>query len=156
DKCVEHTTLLSEKYPKIGHLNSLLSLKETEDAEAISLRSQLSIMETADASKSIELRDLKEENFALEGEISALSERVTTLEFVTTSTESERDCLATQVSKSSLESAFELFKEHIEALQDEQAKDLCDRVAKLDGQPLKMAIHLDEEFYPRFLTTISR
>ncbi|GJT49533.1 hypothetical protein Tco_0975690 [Tanacetum coccineum] len=41
------------------------------------------------------------------------------------SLESERDCLAAQ--KSSLESAFELFKEPIEALQDEQAKALGDR-----------------------------
>ncbi|GKE92385.1 hypothetical protein Tco_1573480, partial [Tanacetum coccineum] len=69
------------------------------------------------------------------------------------SLESERDCLVTQ--KSSLESAFELFRERIEALQDEKAKALSDRVAELDDQLLEMAIHLDEEFYPRFLTTIS-
>nr|GEX27317.1 hypothetical protein [Tanacetum cinerariifolium] len=60
DKCAEHPTLLSKKDAMIAHLNSLLSLKETE-----------------------------EENFALEGEISALSERVTTLEYVTTSKEAE-------------------------------------------------------------------
>ncbi|GJS31936.1 hypothetical protein Tco_0492556 [Tanacetum coccineum] len=57
--------------------------------------------------------------------------------------------------KSSLESAFKVFRERIEALQDEQAKALGDRVAELDAQLSKMAIHLDEEFYPRFLTTIS-
>ncbi|GKE62001.1 hypothetical protein Tco_1512368, partial [Tanacetum coccineum] len=47
DKCSEHTTLLSEKNTKIAHLKSLLSLKETEAAKAISLRSQLSVVETA-------------------------------------------------------------------------------------------------------------
>ncbi|GJT68791.1 hypothetical protein Tco_1020271 [Tanacetum coccineum] len=143
-----------EKDAKIAHLKSLLSLKETEAAESISLRSQLSVMETADAAKSTELRDLKEKNFAFEGERNALSGRVTTFESVTiskeaelvslssqvikltadlsgfqlshdelnsnvASLESERDCLVAQ--KSSLESAFELFKERIEALQDEQA-----------------------------------
>nr|GEV15101.1 putative heat shock protein 70 family, peptide-binding domain protein [Tanacetum cinerariifolium] len=60
-----------------------------EAVEAISLRSQLFVIETADAAKSIKLRDLKEENFALEGEISALSERVTTFESVTTSKEAK-------------------------------------------------------------------
>nr|GEX38787.1 hypothetical protein [Tanacetum cinerariifolium] len=111
DKCAEHTTLLSEKDVMIAYLNSLLSLKETE---------------------SIKLRDLKEENVAVEGEISALSERVTTLEFLlrdklnskVASIESKRDCLAAQ--KSSLESAFKLFNERIEALHDEQTKDLDD------------------------------
>nr|GEX26221.1 hypothetical protein [Tanacetum cinerariifolium] len=113
-----------------------------------------------DAAKSTELRDLKEQNFALEGERSALSKRVITLESVTiskeaelaslssqvtkltadlsgfqllrdelnskvASLESERDCLAAQ--KSSLKSAFNLFRERIEALQDEQAKALGDR-----------------------------
>ncbi|GJX22248.1 hypothetical protein Tco_0226693 [Tanacetum coccineum] len=68
DKCAEQTTLLSEKDAKIAHLKSLLSLKEAEAAEAISLRRQLSEVEVADATKSTELRDLKEKNFALEGE----------------------------------------------------------------------------------------
>ncbi|GJR63041.1 hypothetical protein Tco_1505203 [Tanacetum coccineum] len=67
--------------------------------------------------------------------------------------ESERDSLANQ--KSSLKSAFELFKERMEATQDEQAKVLDNRVAELDAQLLEMAAHLDEEFYPRFLTAIS-
>nr|GEV06965.1 transcription initiation factor IIB-2 [Tanacetum cinerariifolium] len=62
---------------------------QTEAAEAISLQSQLFVIETTNAAKSIKLRDLKEENFALQGEISALSERVTTLESVTTSKEAE-------------------------------------------------------------------
>nr|GEY99994.1 hypothetical protein [Tanacetum cinerariifolium] len=188
DKCVKHTTLLLERDAEIAHLKSLLSLKETEAAEAISLQSQLFVMETTDAAKSTELRDLKEKNFAFYGERNALSEMVTALESVTTSKvaelaslssqvakltadlsgfqllrdevdskvaslKSERDCLATQ--KSSLESAFELFRECIEALQDEQAKALCDRVTELDAELSEMAIHLDEEFYPCFLTTIS-
>ncbi|GKA29989.1 hypothetical protein Tco_0716234 [Tanacetum coccineum] len=41
------------------------------------------------------------------------------------SLESKRDCLATK--KSSLESAFELFRGHIKALQDEQTKALGDK-----------------------------
>ncbi|GJU50193.1 hypothetical protein Tco_1219748 [Tanacetum coccineum] len=43
----------------------------------------------------------------------------------------------------------------MEATQDEQAKVLGNRVAELDAQLLEMVAHLDEEFYPRFLTSIS-
>ncbi|GKE00029.1 hypothetical protein Tco_1388012, partial [Tanacetum coccineum] len=74
-------------------------MKETEAAEAISLGSQLSATETADAAKSTKLRDLKEKSFALEGERNALSERVTTLESVTTSKEVELAYLSSQVTK---------------------------------------------------------
>ncbi|GKF96758.1 hypothetical protein Tco_0292579, partial [Tanacetum coccineum] len=61
DKCVEQTTLLSEKDVEIAHLRSLLSLKETEATEAIHLRR----------------------------EKDALSEKVATLESMTTSKETE-------------------------------------------------------------------
>nr|GEV77326.1 hypothetical protein [Tanacetum cinerariifolium] len=93
------------KDAEIAHLKSLLSLKETRAAKAIYLRSQLSIVEVTDAAKSTELRDLKEINFAIEGEKDALSEKVS----------------------SSLESALGLFKEHIEAMQDDQATVLGNR-----------------------------
>ncbi|GJZ69725.1 hypothetical protein Tco_0633275 [Tanacetum coccineum] len=76
-----------------------LEKKESEAAEAISLRSQLSIVEAADATKSTELRDLMEKNFALEGERNILSEKVATLESVTTSKEDELASLSSQVAK---------------------------------------------------------
>ncbi|GKF77966.1 hypothetical protein Tco_0230436, partial [Tanacetum coccineum] len=40
-------------------------------------------------------------------------------------------------------------------MQDEQAKVLGSRVAELDAQLYEIAVHLEEEFYLRFLTTIS-
>ncbi|GKC64128.1 hypothetical protein Tco_1096726 [Tanacetum coccineum] len=139
DKCAEQTTRLSKKGAKITHLKSLLSLREAEATEAIRLRCQLSTVEAANAAKSNELRDLKERNFVLEEEKEVLSEKVTTLESVTTaketelglkvvSLESKRDSLADQ--KSSLDSAFELFRERMEAMQDEQTKVLGGRVAE--------------------------
>ncbi|GKG20007.1 hypothetical protein Tco_0379808, partial [Tanacetum coccineum] len=78
------------------------------------------------------------------------------------SLESQRDGLIDQVS--SLEttcsglcdqvSGYELFKEQCKAVQDEQVKELSDRVARLDSELMALALHLDEEFYLRFLTTI--
>ncbi|GJY87443.1 hypothetical protein Tco_0502071 [Tanacetum coccineum] len=46
---------------------------------------------------------------------------------------------------------YELFKEQTEAVQDEQVKILIDKVAEL---VMGMDLHLDEEFYPHFLTII--
>nr|GEX40193.1 glutathione S-transferase [Tanacetum cinerariifolium] len=99
DKCTEQTSILSAKDAEIAHLRSLLSLKETEVAEAIHLRSQLSIVEAADAAKSTELRDLKEINFALEGENDALSKKVATLESMNASKETELASLTAQIAQ---------------------------------------------------------
>nr|GEU55055.1 hypothetical protein [Tanacetum cinerariifolium] len=166
---------------------TVLKIK-TEAAEAIHLRSQLSIVEAADVAKSTELRDLKERNFALEREKDALFEKVATLESMTVSKETELASLTAQVAQltsdlsgfqlsrdelsskvafleserdrivdysSSLESAFELFKECMEAMKDDQAKVLGNKVAKINAQLLEMAAYLDEDSYPRFPTTIS-
>nr|GEU82992.1 reverse transcriptase domain-containing protein [Tanacetum cinerariifolium] len=121
DRCIEQDTLLSEKDTKITHLRSLLSLKEAEAAQAISLRSQLSMGEAADAAKGSELRDLKEKNFALGEKKMFYLRKLKPL----TSLESERNCLATQ--KNTLESNFKLFKEQVEKIQDEQVGVLTGR-----------------------------
>nr|GEU56422.1 reverse transcriptase domain-containing protein [Tanacetum cinerariifolium] len=99
-------------------------------------------------------------NFPLYPKKDLLSEKVTTLEAVTAlketkvvSLESERGGLVNQISL--LESAFELFKQQMEAMQDEQATTLRNWDMKLDAQLLEMAAHHEEEFYPRFLVTIS-
>ncbi|GKA31534.1 hypothetical protein Tco_0717839 [Tanacetum coccineum] len=115
DKRVKQTTLLSEKDAEIAHLKSLLSLKEVEAAEAISLRCQLSGVEAADVAKSTELRDLKEKNFALEGERNVLSERVETLKSVAASKEIELASLSSQVAKLTVDlSGFELSRDELD------------------------------------------
>ncbi|GKC62569.1 hypothetical protein Tco_1095167 [Tanacetum coccineum] len=175
DRCAGQATLILEKDAEIAHLRSLLSLKGAAAAKAISLRSQLSVVEAADAAKGTELRDLKEKNFALEGEKNVLSERVETLESVVASKEVELASLSSQVSnltvdlsgfqlshdelsskKNSLESAFELFKEQVEKMQDEQVGSLSDRVTAIDSDLMEMALHMDAKFYPRYLTIIAR
>nr|GEV78740.1 hypothetical protein [Tanacetum cinerariifolium] len=116
DKCAEQAFLLSEIDAEIVHLKSLLSLKEAEAAEAIRLRGQLIVVEAAGAANDGELRDLKEKNFALKREKDVMSEKIATLESANAGKE-----------KNSLESAFELFRERMEALKDEHAKILGDR-----------------------------
>ncbi|GJR16195.1 hypothetical protein Tco_0798847 [Tanacetum coccineum] len=50
---------------------------------------------------------------------------------------------------------YKLFKEQIEAVQDMQVKVLSDRVAELDAKLMRVALYLDKEFYPHYLTTIA-
>nr|GEU73050.1 hypothetical protein [Tanacetum cinerariifolium] len=128
DKCAEQTVLLSEKDAKIAHLKSLLSLKEVE---AIRLCGQLCNVEAADAAKSNELRDLKERNFTLEGEKDVLSEKVTTLEFVTALKETELASLTAQVAQlTSNLSGFQLSRD-----------ELSSKVASLESERDRLVNH---------------
>nr|GEY12998.1 hypothetical protein [Tanacetum cinerariifolium] len=152
DKCSEQTTLLSERDAEIAHLKSLLSLKEAEAAEAIRLRGQISAIEAVDAAKGNELRDFKERNFVLEREKDVLFEKVKTLESAAALKETELASLAAQVAQLTSDlSGFQLSRD-----------ELSFKVASLESerdclvsQLLEMAAHIDEEFYPRFLTAIS-
>ncbi|GJZ81633.1 hypothetical protein Tco_0646627 [Tanacetum coccineum] len=162
NRCAEQTILLSDKDVEIAHLKSLLSLKETEATEVISLRSQLSMVEAADATKALEsvaaskevkLASLSSQVANLTADLSGFWLSRDELNFKVASLESEKDCLATQ--KSSLESALKLFKEHVEKMQAEQMRVLSDRVAAIDSDLMEMVLHMDAEFYPRYLTTIA-
>ncbi|GKB78957.1 hypothetical protein Tco_0945852, partial [Tanacetum coccineum] len=123
DRCAEQTLLLSERDAEISRLKSLLSLKETEAAEAIRLRVQLTTAEATGAAKDNELRDLKERNSFLKG---------------------DRDVMLTS-DLSDLQLSHDVLISQVASLESER-----------DGLiSQEMAAHLDEEFYPRFLTAIS-
>ncbi|GJY72437.1 hypothetical protein Tco_0476140, partial [Tanacetum coccineum] len=170
-RCAMQADLLKGKDAKIVSLNAQLSLKEAEAAEAIHLRGQVASVESVEATRVNELNVLKERNSTLEEEKSVLEINVATLESAdatklsvkASSLEAERDRLVGQVSLlegtcSELRdevSGYKLFKEQIKAVQDEQVKVLSDKLAGLDADLMRMALHLDEEFYPRLLTTIA-
>nr|GEW17998.1 hypothetical protein [Tanacetum cinerariifolium] len=174
DKCARHGDLLNKKDIEIADLKTQLSLKEAEAAEAIRLHGQVSVIEAPKAARVGELYNLKERNSVHEEEKGVLDRKVEALESAVVSKETElaikaaslesqKDNLTDQVSLlettcSGLRdqvSGYELFKEQFEADQDEQVKVLSDRVAELDPKIISMDIHLDEEFYPRFLTIIA-
>ncbi|GJX84941.1 hypothetical protein Tco_0335715, partial [Tanacetum coccineum] len=123
-------------------------LREAEAVEAIRLRGQIATIEAAEAA----WLDLSN----LQLSYDELSIKASSLEF-------EKDKLVDQVSKlegtcSELHdevSGYKLFKKQIKAVHDVQVKVLSDRVAELDANLIGMAVHLDKEFYPHFLTTIA-
>ncbi|GKC58265.1 hypothetical protein Tco_1085863, partial [Tanacetum coccineum] len=50
---------------------------------------------------------------------------------------------------------YKLFKEQVEKTQDEQVRVLGERVAAIDSDLMEIVLHMDVEFYPRYLTTIA-
>nr|GEX55203.1 hypothetical protein [Tanacetum cinerariifolium] len=174
-KYAGHVDLLKERDVEIANLKAQLSLKEAEAIEAIHLSNQVSVVKAVKSARVIKHNILKEHNSALEEKKNALERKVTTLEFAASaketelasltaaSFESQKDGFTNQVSLlettcSGLHdqvSGYELFKEQCEAIQDGQVKVLSDRVAVLDFELMALALHLDKEFYPRFLTTIA-
>ncbi|GKA36235.1 hypothetical protein Tco_0722726 [Tanacetum coccineum] len=137
-----------------------------EATQAILLCSQVAIVEAAETAQASELNGLKEQNAVLEGQIATLESVALScdeLSVKASSLEFEKDKLVDQVS--ALETTcsdlrtevmgYKLFKEQIEAVQDVQVNVLTDRVVDLDAELIRIALHLDEEFYPRYLTTIA-
>ncbi|GKD16505.1 hypothetical protein Tco_1205663 [Tanacetum coccineum] len=125
--------LLKEKDVEIANLKAQSPLKEAEATEAINLRNQVSVVEVAGKSRQFASLETQRDGFV--DQVSLL----------------ETTCfgLHDQVS------GYELFKEQCEAIQDEQVKALSDRVVGLDSELMALALHLDEEFYPHFLTIIA-
>nr|GEX18559.1 hypothetical protein [Tanacetum cinerariifolium] len=109
-----------------------LSLREAEATKAIRLRGRISTVEAAKAAQATSF---------LESEKDKLIDQVSQLEGTCSGLRDEV-------------MGYKLFKEQVKAVQDEQVKTLSDRVAGLNSDLMEMALHMDEEFYPRYLTTI--
>ncbi|GJU70503.1 hypothetical protein Tco_1256762 [Tanacetum coccineum] len=169
--------LLKEKDLEIANLKAQLALKEAEVAKAIRLRVEASKLEATQKSLQDEMHTLKGRNATLEREkdgldvkvvdlaasVKVIEQEVVDLDAIVISVRSQNDKLVDQVL--SLESTcsglhdevsgYKLFKEHVEGMQDERMRALSDHVAGMDADLMDLALHIDKEFYPQFLTTIS-
>ncbi|GJU34060.1 hypothetical protein Tco_1182414 [Tanacetum coccineum] len=124
------------KDAEIAGLKAQLSLKEVEAAKVIHRRSQVSIAEAVEAARVSELNSLKERNTALESEKSTLEGEVAALESA-----------ALSIKAASLEYKSDRLVDQVSLLEG-----TC---SGLRDQLMGMAVHLDKEFYPRFVTTIA-
>ncbi|GJX48778.1 hypothetical protein Tco_0273968 [Tanacetum coccineum] len=148
---------------EVENLKAQLLLKETEAAEAARLRAQVFAVEATKKMHADEIDALKQRNVALENEKDSLDGKVTELQSLVSAKDLELKDLnvvvhALETTCSSLRdqvSGYERLKEQIEEFQDAQMNIVNDKVAKLDADLLKMALHLEEKLYPRLLTTIS-
>ncbi|GJS09474.1 hypothetical protein Tco_0366270 [Tanacetum coccineum] len=159
--------LLREKDAEIARLKSLLEEKETESAEVLRLRDQVSVLAADKSLLSAEVSALKNVVSQKDTDISLLDSRASYLKSalddsqaacgearsLISSLSSERDGLASEVS--TLHSAFSDFKEKMEAQQEEQAQELYNRVAELEAHVMDVSGRLEGEFYPAYLTTLA-
>ncbi|GJW22021.1 hypothetical protein Tco_0032643 [Tanacetum coccineum] len=144
-------------------LNSLKEHNSALEEEKNDLEGKVATFKSAAAAKETELASLTAQTAKLTQDLSSLELSCDELSVKAASLESQRDGFADQVSLLETTcfglryqvSIYELFKEQYEAIQDEQVKALSDRVAGLDSELMALALYLDEEFYPRFLTTIA-
>ncbi|GJS80712.1 hypothetical protein Tco_0730593, partial [Tanacetum coccineum] len=159
--------LLGEKDAEIARLKSLVKEKETESAEVLRLRDQVSVLAADKSLLSAEVSALKSAVLQKDTDISLLDSRASYLKSalddsqaacdearnLISSLSSERDGLASEVS--TLHSAFSDFKEKIEAQQEEQAQELYNCVAELEAHVMDVSGRLEGEFYPAYLTALA-
>ncbi|GJZ37774.1 hypothetical protein Tco_0583965 [Tanacetum coccineum] len=167
-RCARQVDLMKDKDAKIEKLKALLSLREAEATEVIRLHNQVSAVEAVEAARVSELNSLKEGNIALEKEKNTLEGQVATLESVAAATNIKLASLNAQTAKLTQElSSLQLSCDELSIKdaslesqrdglidRDKQVKELSDYVERLDFKLMALALHLDEEFYPCFLTTI--
>ncbi|GKB93981.1 hypothetical protein Tco_0980118 [Tanacetum coccineum] len=150
-ECEKQADLLKARDEEIENLKAQLLLKETEAAEVARLRVQVSATEATEKMYADEIC-LNRRNMALVNERSSLDGK-----------SSQKDSLVDQVHAlettcSDLRdevSGYERLKEQIKEFHDARINIVNDKVAKLDADLLKMALHLEEKFYPHLITTIS-
>ncbi|GJR98667.1 hypothetical protein Tco_0270841 [Tanacetum coccineum] len=159
--------LLREKDAEISRLKSLVKEKETESAEVLRLRDQVSVLAADKSLLSAEVSALKSVVSQKDTDISLLDSRASYLKSalddsqaacgearnLISSLSSERDGLASEVS--TLHSAFRDFKEKMEAQQEAQAQGLYNRVAELEAHVMDVSGRLEGEFYPAYLTALA-
>ncbi|GKA14676.1 hypothetical protein Tco_0694322 [Tanacetum coccineum] len=159
--------LLEERDLEILELKSKLAEKETEAAEAIRLRDQVSSLSGEKSALTAEVSVLKVTIAQKDHDISLLDSHATSLasglenaKVACTeagdkiiSLTSERDRLISEVS--SLHAGFQDFKKKMEVQQEEQAQELYNRVAELEAHVMDVSGRLEGEFYPTYLTTLA-
>ncbi|GJZ91055.1 hypothetical protein Tco_0662982 [Tanacetum coccineum] len=160
--CGQVATIEAVEVARTNELNGLKERNSALEEEKGVLENKVVALESADATKVTELASLTAQTAKLTQDLSELGLSCDELSVKASSLEAERDRLISQMSL--LEgtcfelhdevSGYRLFKEQIDVVQDEQVKVISDKVAGLDAELIGMALHLDEEFYPRFFTTI--
>nr|GEW24000.1 hypothetical protein [Tanacetum cinerariifolium] len=152
----EQGELLKAKDGEIESLKAQLLLKEAEAAKAIRFRADVFKFESAEQSLWSEVTDLSASEKVREQEVADLNTQVTAVKL-------QNDNLVGQVHELEISStwlqekiaACEGFVSQVEKFQDEKLEEVNEKFNKLCADFAKMALHLEENFYPHLLTTIS-
>nr|GFA67658.1 hypothetical protein [Tanacetum cinerariifolium] len=129
--------------------------EQAEAVEAIHLRAEVFKFEAVEQSLRGEIGVLRDQSTALEREKNELSVKVTDLSASVKVREQEVHEL--EISSAGLQekvAAYEGFVSQLEKFQDEKLEEVNEKFYKLCADFVDMALHLEEKFYLRLLTTI--
>nr|GEZ59793.1 hypothetical protein [Tanacetum cinerariifolium] len=144
--------LLKARDEEIKNLKAQMLLKEAEATEAIQHNTILEKEQNALDVKETDLEALVMDN----------ERELTNLNVHLAAVKSQKDILVDQVHELEVSSAglqeklssYESLTERVDEFQDAQLKIVNDKFDKLHADFVKMALHLEEKFYPHLLTTI--
>ncbi|GJW56786.1 hypothetical protein Tco_0103517 [Tanacetum coccineum] len=136
---------------EIENHKAQLLLKEAEAAEAIRLRAEASNLRAVEKSLRDETNALKERTIILEKEWNALDVKVTELE--ASAADKGRELTDLNALVTSVKSQNDILVDRVHEL-EMSSSGLQEKVT-LYTDFVEMALHLEEKFYPRLLTTIS-
>ncbi|GJW64412.1 hypothetical protein Tco_0116296 [Tanacetum coccineum] len=156
---IEHELELKEKLK--GKYDARGRLLEEKDLEILILKSLLA--EEAERADTAEVVRLRDQVFALPAEVSALKSTIAQKDTDISLLDSRANYLKSALDNSqaacaevsTLHTAFQDFKEKVEAQQEEQAQVLYNRVAELEAHVMDVSGRLEGEFYPAYLTTLA-
>ncbi|GJZ93928.1 hypothetical protein Tco_0666131 [Tanacetum coccineum] len=151
------TTAEAAEATRITELNDLKEKNVSLEGKVVTLESAVARKDADVASSQFQIAKLIHELSNLQLSCDELSVKASSLE-------SKKDKLVDHVSGLEVTCftlcdkvlGYKLFKEQVEKMQDEQVRVLDERVASIDFDLMEMILHMDAEFYPRYLTTIAR
>ncbi|GJS23255.1 hypothetical protein Tco_0451887 [Tanacetum coccineum] len=146
--------LLREKDVEIARLKSLVKEKETESAEVLRLRDQVSVLAADKSFLSAEVSALKSAVSQKDTDISLLDSRASYLKSALDDSQAACDEARNLISSLSSERDG-LASEKMEAQQEAQAQELYNRVAELEAHVMDVSGRLEGEFYPAYLTALA-
>ncbi|GJT72715.1 RNA-directed DNA polymerase, eukaryota [Tanacetum coccineum] len=146
--------LLGEKDAEIARLKSLVKEKETESAEVLRLRDQVSVLAADKSFLSAEVSALKSAVSQKDTDISLLDSRASYLKSALDDSQAACDEARNLISSLSSERDG-LASEKMEAQQEAQAQELYNRVAELEAHVMDVSGRLEGEFYPAYLTALA-
>nr|GEU75860.1 hypothetical protein [Tanacetum cinerariifolium] len=133
--------------------------EEAKATKAIRLCGQIAAVEAAEATRITELNSLRERNVSLEGQVAALESAVVSKDAEIASSQSQvtkltHDLFSLRLSYDELSVKASSLVFEKAKLVDQTGGNLSDHVAIIDSDLMDMVLHMDAEFYPRYLTTI--
>ncbi|GJZ29108.1 hypothetical protein Tco_0573755 [Tanacetum coccineum] len=160
----EKNLLLKTKDEEVVNLKAQLLVNEAEATEVIHLRAEVQTLADRNIVLEREKGELDIKVADLAATVKVREQKIADLDAMVTSVKFHNDNLTDQVHKLEASSAilqdkvtaYDNFMGQLEKFQDDRIREMNEKFNKLDTDLVKLALHLEERFYPHLLTTISR